>query len=262
MPGQEIFPNPTVKKVIFQIKYPNLFSIEKYIGDFQLQIMEKFPISSLGLRRQIVFADVGPNIKVEPPEDDEQSNMVQKIWQFRSGNGVVLNITSNSLDLSSDSHKTYNYGEDKDNWFRDTIQFVLERFLGIVRIPKLTRIGLRYIDECPVASAENEIFAAWYNTAFPLGRFNLQDVPEMVFKTRVRKGEFFLVYGEQFGQTTEKPVLVLDFDGYAENIESSEYLSVTDKLHDIIDDEYNLTIKEPVRAYMRRGEDSDSETNE
>ena len=47
----EIFSNPTVKKVIFQIRFPNLFFIENKIGDFQLKIMGMFPESKLIFRR-------------------------------------------------------------------------------------------------------------------------------------------------------------------------------------------------------------------
>ena len=45
--------------------------------------------------------------------------------------------------------------------------------------------------------------------------------------------------------------LVLDFDGYAKDIEPSNYLSVLDKLHEMISKEYKATIKDPVYGYMR-----------
>ena len=61
----EVFPNPTVKLVAFEIKYPNLFFLESKIGDLQIEIMEQFPESALGFRRQVVFADIGPKAKVE-----------------------------------------------------------------------------------------------------------------------------------------------------------------------------------------------------
>ena len=48
----EIFPFPTVKHVIFQIKYPNLFYLENRIGDFQMKIINEFPDSKLSFRRQ------------------------------------------------------------------------------------------------------------------------------------------------------------------------------------------------------------------
>ena len=61
----EIFPHPTVKRVVFQIRFPNLFYIENKIGDFQMKIMKEFPQSALIFRKQVVFADIGPEIKLE-----------------------------------------------------------------------------------------------------------------------------------------------------------------------------------------------------
>ena len=77
----EIFPNPTVKQVIFQIKFPNLFYLESKIGDFQTKILSTFPESALLFRRKIVFAELGPKGKLEelPESQEEQGN---KIWQF------------------------------------------------------------------------------------------------------------------------------------------------------------------------------------
>ena len=54
----EIFPNPTVKQVVFQIVFPNLFYIENKIGELQLKIMTEFPESTLLHRRQFAWADI------------------------------------------------------------------------------------------------------------------------------------------------------------------------------------------------------------
>jgi hypothetical protein len=60
-------------------------------------------------------------------------------------------------------------------------------------------------------------------------------------------------YAESFQQSEEMgDILILDFDGFAINIQSEGYLEVLDKLHGKISDEYNLTIKKPVKEYMRR----------
>jgi hypothetical protein len=47
----EVFPNPTVKQVVFQVKFPNLFYLENKIGDFQMKIMKDYPKSELQYRR-------------------------------------------------------------------------------------------------------------------------------------------------------------------------------------------------------------------
>ena len=103
----EVFPRPTVKTVIFQIRYPNLFYIENKIGELQIKIMDRFPESALLFLRQVLLADIGPEVKEEDrPKLDEM--MGTKIWQFTSPLEYKLNVQANSLDITSKIHKTYN----------------------------------------------------------------------------------------------------------------------------------------------------------
>jgi len=246
----EIFPNPTVKQVAYEIRFPNLFYMEKNIADLQVEIMEEFPQSALLLRRQFIFADIGPEGRIEklPPDLDKEA--VKKIWQFKSEKDFELNVLNDSLNIVSRYHKTYNLeGGDK---FRDIIEFVLSRFFKVISIPTIKRIGLRYIDVCPIQSKDNESFTSWYNSTFPLARFNLADADEMIFKTKVKKGDYYLTYIESLIKENDEYKLKLDFDGYAENIKPEDYLNITDKLHAIILAEYEDKIKEPVYKYMRK----------
>jgi len=246
----EVFPNPTVKKVILQIRFPNLFYMENKIGDLQMKIMKEFPESALLYRTQIVVADLGPE---EKPSDFDKAKG-KKIWQFTSSKDVKLNILNDSLDISSEYHKTYNLGEaDK---FRDVIKFVLDCFLEIAAIPIINRIGLRYIDECPIPSKDNDTFRSYYNSVFPLDRFNLVDANEMDFRTMIKKGEYYLRYIESLQKADDGYKLILDFDSFGEKIDPKDYLQVADSLHTIISDEYEITIKEPVRVYMRQVKES------
>jgi len=250
----KIYPNPTVKQVIFQIKFPNLFYMEKKIGDLQVKIMEKFPQSSLLFRRQIVFADIGPGAKLESVSSDLENETGKKIWQFKSSKNFQLDVLSDSLNISSQYHKTYNLeGGDK---FRDIIKFVLDHFLEIVSIPIINRIGFRYIDECPIPSKDNSTFNTYYKSVFPIERFNLADVNEMDFKTVIKKGKYYLRYIESLQKVGSEYKLILDFDGFAKNIDSKEYLITTDNLHTMIIEEFEKTIKKPVYQYMEQKKES------
>lgn len=250
----KIYPNPTVKQVIFQIKFPNLFYMEKKIGDLQVKIMEKFPQSSLLFRQQIVFADIGPGAKLESISSDLEKETGKKIWRFKSSKNFQLDILSDSLDISSRHHKTYNLkGGDK---FRDIIKFVLDHFLEIVSIPIINRIGFRYIDECPIPSKDNSTFKSYYKSVFPIKRFNLADVNEMDFKTVIKKGRYYLRYIESLQKVGSKYKLILDFDGFAKNIDSKDYLTTTDNLHAMIIEEFEKTIKKPVYEYMEEKKES------
>jgi len=245
----EIFPNPTVKQVIFQIRFPNLFFLENKIGDFQIKIMERFPDSGLLFRRQVIFADLGPEAKLE----DIPREAGRKIWQFKSKKNVELNVLQDSLDINSKYHKTYKLGDGAK--FRDIIEFVVQRFFEVTSIPIIERIGLRYIDECPILSNDNNTFTSYYNSKFPLDKFNLANAKEMDFKAVVKKGDYYLHYAESLQKQkndADNYSLRLDFDGFAENIKSEDYLTVLDSLHEIISDEYEKTIKAPVYEYMRQ----------
>jgi uncharacterized protein (TIGR04255 family) len=249
MRKREIFPYSTVKNVIFQIKFPNLFYIEDKIGEFQLKIMNEFPNSSLLFRRQVVFVNAGPDAKEDNIKIDQEKGA--KIWQFESPKQYKLNVLNNSLDISSNYHKTYDLGE--SDKFRDIIKFTVDNFLEIIKLPLITRIGLRYIDECPIPEKHNEKFLSYYDSTFPLSRFNIENAIEMQFLTRIKRDDCFLRYIESLKATEGIYKLILDFDGYAENISPENYLSTTDNLHNIISEEFFNTIKDPVLNYMRTG---------
>lgn len=247
---KEVFPNPTVKEVVFQIRFPNLFYIENKIGDLQMKIMKEFPQSALLFRRQVLFADIGPEGKLENIPDDLDKESGKKIWQFKSEKDFKLNVLSDSLDISSQYHKTYDL--EGGHKFRDIIKLVLACFFEVVSIPIINRIGLRYIDECPIPSKNNSVFKSYYNTVFPLDRFDIADASEMDFKTVIEKGEYFLRYIESLRKIGDEYKLILDYDGYANDIETKDCLEVTDSLHTIIREEFEKSIKEPVYQYMKR----------
>jgi len=248
---KEIFPNPTVKQVVFEIRFPNLFYMENKIGDFQLKIMKEFPESSLLFRRAFMLVDVGPKTKLEEiaARASEEERGI-KVWQFKSRKNYEINVQTNRLNIISQYHKTYNLG-DSDK-FRDVIEFVLDNFFAVTSIPIINRIGLRYIDECPLPAKDNETFRAWYNSVFPIDRFSISDADEMFFRTVVKRGNFHLIYMETLQKRGEEYKLILDFDGFAKDISSEDCLRVTDELHRIISEEYEKTIKEPVYEYMRQ----------
>jgi len=254
MPNEEVYANPTVTQVIFQIRFPNLFNIASRIGDLQIKIMNRFPESKLLQSRSILIADLGPDAKLGDIPEPPETPGVQTIWQFLSPEGVKLDITTSSLSLVSTQHKTYS-APGATPRFREAIEFTVTRFLDVLQLPLLTRIGLRYIDHCPLPpSLTNAAFLDYYLTTFPLNRFPISDAIEMSFVTRIRRGEHFLRFSESLNTKSQPPKYILDFDGYAENTKSDTFLSTTDSLHELIHTEYETFIKDPVRTHMREPE--------
>ena len=78
--------------------------IENKIGDFQTEIMDRFPESSLIIRRELLFADVGPQFKLE--EIPIKEKLGKKIWQFESDDNYVLIVQTNSIDIIYNHNKT------------------------------------------------------------------------------------------------------------------------------------------------------------
>lgn len=251
MPINEVFPNPTVKQVIFEIRFPNLFYIENKIGDFQQRILQRYPESSLLFRRQLLFADLGPSAKIEDiQKETEDEGIAIKLWEFSTlDKKVTLVVKSDSLSLNSNHHKTYNLGE--GDRFREIIEFTVSNFLEEVPLPIINRIGLRYIDECPLPNKDNATLTSYYNSAFPISKFNFADTSEFRFRIKVMKDGHTLTYMENLIKREGEYKLILDFDAYAEHIQSNEYLSILDRLHEIVSNEFQTTIKEPVYEYMR-----------
>ena len=248
----EIFLNPTVKKVFFQITFPNLFSIESKIGDYQSEIINYFPQSSFSYKLPtIFFTDVGPEGKiVQPPQGIDDK--ADKIWQFKSESNYNLNISSGSLSLDSQLHKTYN-NPSSEIRFRDIIKKTLEPFFKIIRIPRLNRIGLRYIDHCTAFLPDpltDSNFKNWYNTVFPLDRFSIEKTKEMGFRVVSKQKDYHIIYYEHI-ILDDNVNYIIDFDGFAENVPSESYLTIADELHTIISEEFERTIKKPVFDLMR-----------
>lgn len=246
----EIFPNPTLKQVIFQIRFPTLFYVETKIGDFQMRVVDRFPESSLVHRRQVLFADVGPERTMKQIGADDETERGKKIWRFDSGEGLTLNVLMDSLDITSHQHETYNLGGGRK--FRQTLDFVLSAFFDVVSVPMLKRVGLRYINVCPIPDLTNEGFTSYYNSVFPLGRFPLAQSSEMRFRARCSRGSLGIRYLESLEETDGEHKFILDLDAFATDIKPTDCLSTVDELHALIVEEFESTIRDPVYHYMRQ----------
>jgi len=247
----EVFPHATVKKVIFQIRFPNLFSIENRIGDYQIYIMSEFPESGIAQSMKGFKIEIGPDGIPKTP--DTESVDVEKVWQFKSEKGIILNVDTNSLTITSEYHKTY-MNPESDTKFRDIIEFAVNPFLEVTRIPVLNRIGLRYIDECPIKEKTNASFTECYNSVLPITRFSIEDSEDLLSRTVVKKRDFYVNYLEHFRKKEDKYILVIDSDAYQYDVKDpSQFINISDTLHEIISTEFEETVNEPVFEYMRKG---------
>lgn len=253
MAFQSVFQYPTIKQVVFQVRYPTLFYLDNKIGDIQIKLMERFPKSSILTRRQMIVANYSSDVKSIDLDNVKNDDEIQKIWQFKDEHDTTVNILNDSIDISSTSHKTFN-NSTSDYKFRDVIKVVIDSFIEIMKVPVFSRMGLRYIDSCPIDSLNNSRIQQLYNSVFPFNRFNLEESEGTAFQTTVKKGAAYLRYAESFIKENDKDILSLDFDGFSLNLKSSEYLEKLDLLHEIVGQEFENSIKDPIIQYMNTGE--------
>jgi len=251
VPQDEIFNKPTVRQVIFEARYPSLFFLESKIGELQLSLMRDFPTAELLFQQQLLFAHLGSDVRASESPPPNSTRPTEKIWRFQNqAKTITVNVQVSRLDVISTVHKTYrNSGSDQK--FRDVLDRVVNAFLSLTALPRFQRLGLRYIDDCPLPDKSTHTFNEYYDAAYPAGRFSIEDTKAYDFIAVVHKEGVSLRYAESLADDNGKPKFTLDFDGFAENIEASKWLSITDRLHEVISNEYFKTIKEPVKAYMR-----------
>ena len=171
IPEGAVFPHPTVKQVIFQIKFPKLFFLETKLGDLQLALIDRFPKSSSLVQRSVVWAQ-GPEERIHEMLRDHPERDMEKIWVFEDERGVKIEIKLNSLTIVSERHKAYRHDE---GGFRETIETAVGAFRHHVRIPIVERVGFRYVNECPFPELSNESFRKYFSSCLPIDRFGVAE---------------------------------------------------------------------------------------
>lgn len=241
-----IYPKPTVKEVHFEVRFPHIFSIENRIGDIQLAIFDQFPESKLIFTRSILFVDKGPESDMEKIDDKPS----RKIWKFSYQNKYELNIFTNKIGILSKVHTSYNLGKKGEN-FRDVIEYVLENFFDLIPIKTVSRVGLRYLDVGPLPDKNNDVLQEYYNTTFPINRFDLENVITYEYGQVSKIDDVNYIYKESLIEENDEYKIRLDYDTFIENVKVVDILKETDRLHDVHKKEWHNTLKEPVYKYMR-----------
>jgi uncharacterized protein (TIGR04255 family) len=251
MASKEVFPTPLVKQVAFEVRFPNLFFIEGRIGEFQVQVMKDFPQSELVHRRNLmIFAGNADNPQVQELAKQQSAEAVEKIWQFKAESGIRLEVSTRNLVLVSEKHSSYGEGERP---FRSIIEKTVSEFFKLIQLPTVQRVGLRYINECPLLDKTTKTFNDCYNSILPVERFGLENLSKADCVAVAKDGSMQIqrIEGLRFGPSSD--LLVLDLDASTENIASGNVITTTDKLHELIEREFWNTIREPIVAHMRKG---------
>ena len=198
----------------------------------------------------MVLTTMGTDGKLKGiPEEEPQ--IIRKSWIFKSEKGYEVRVATNLLQIISNHHKTYN--NPHGDKFRDVISLVTNNLFNIVKIPIVKRVGLRYVDECPLPAKNNDTLKKLYNSTLPYEHFPIDNVGNAYFQITTKRKNHNLFFREALNKDNEKYRLILDFDGFENQVASTDLLKVTDELHSIIEEEYFSIIKEPIKVYMRTG---------
>lgn len=238
----EIFANPPLHEVAFEIRFPLLFYMNQKIGDFQLEIMDDFPKSSQIFEQE--FAIDGKDMAIKGNENPIQS------WHFENESGKTkIAIYPNKLYIISNEYKSYNHPSGEK--FRDVIENIVALFIKQVPIKNFTRLGIRYVDHCPLEKLENEYFKNFYTPLFDMDRYKLKDVIESKMLFRVKKDDYQLLFQSGIRKIGNSYKYIMDFDGYAANVEANNFINVTDNLKLLIKNEFLSNITDNFKDYMR-----------
>jgi uncharacterized protein (TIGR04255 family) len=127
----------------------------------------------------------------------------------------------------------------------------MHHFLERVPMKKFSRVGIRYIDRCPLELRTNEYFKNYYNPVINIDKYNVESIQESQVLIRTKMPDYFLLFQCAIKQVEDKYYYFLDYDGYGNDIEVGKYLAVTDKLQKAIKEEYLNHITEEFKNYMR-----------
>jgi uncharacterized protein (TIGR04255 family) len=240
----EVFPNAPLVEVAYEVRFPSMFSIPQAIGEFQIKIMDDFPKASQLFTTQIAIEDGIPKISTE------NAGKLTPSWQFETETGKTkIMIRMDRLSIISQEYNSYDNSPGMK--FRDAINKIITEFLQTVPIKKFTRIGLRYIDHCPLDEKTNRYFTDYYIPVFDIEKNKIEDILESHIIIRKKKGAYGLLYQCKISEINDSYKYILDFDSYAENVDSASFLSVTDELRRIDRGEFFSSITENFKQKMR-----------
>ncbi len=237
---QEVFRQSPLSQVIFEARFPILFSIPQKIGDFQLSVMDAFD-KSKELKTQ--------DIKLSP---DEKPEFVGSdiVWEFsHRDRDLTIRLFRNKIVVFSKAYKRYDSKKQKS--FRPNIQYAVEKFLHLFQIRIFSRIGLRYINKCEIEDLSNDWFKKFFKQTFDIDKYPWENILEQRVILRFKKDSQKLLF--QSGLIEEEGIkkYLLDFDAYQENCEVRQYLEITDTLHEIILTEFHSLITDEYRNKLR-----------
>jgi len=212
----EVFPNPPLVEVAFEVRFAPLLKVERQLPEFQEHIASEYPM--LG------------------EEQRKVDNQKVKSFEFKTTDqGKTIRISLRSFSFLSQKYEKFER-------YKEELTGHLESFCDSVGVKKVTRVGLRYI---------NNIRLSAQNGSYPVSKFvrplidteridlesllNLQMQVTLQLELNqfsIRTGLFPLPT-----ETSDVPsaIYLLDYDCYVlRESDLSEITDLLDQFHDHI----------------------------
>ena len=225
METKEVIPQSSLVEVDLEARFPVLFSIPQKISTFQENIVNRFDKAEAMILNKVTIL---PNqeARIEP----------ERVWQFTYEDGdPVIRLFMDKIVIFSKNYKNYSGGNGEN--YRDFIEYGINEVLKLVKIPRFSRIGLRYINSFPMEEFTRDYFEKYFIPVYNLDRYPFEDVLESRLIMRVKRAQGNIVIQSGFAPDTSRNYL-LDLDAYCENCDTKDYITYVDNLHNIISEEF------------------------
>ncbi len=229
----EIFPNPPIKSVSCEIRFPTLLTIAKTIPEFQSKIRNEFTD---------YYTQTIPRVY-------KSGVMDERYWVFKSFNDTLnLKIKNSSIVLTSNDYNDFPP-------FFGIIKKYFENFFKLNNIDKFLRIGLRYtnIEEFEDKKPNLKRLLEYYS--FAHFKFNEKDtINNFNINYSKNENDYYMFIALEYGKNPQnKYSFLFDFDIYnSEEIENDNYIKIIDNLHNNILKVFHESITEKYKNDVLR----------
>lgn len=210
--NDEIFPNPPIKTVSCEIRFPTLLTIKDTIPKFQAKIRNEFP----------------DYYTQKVPRAYKSGIIDETWWIFKSSDdNLTLKLKNSSIVLTSTNYKEFTP-------FYEIIKTYFDNFFNLNSIDNFLRIGLRYINTEEFEDKEPNLHKLL--EYFNLRHFTFEESDQFNnFAIRYNKieSELYMTVLLEYNKNLQgKYEFLFDFDSYTpKEIDRESYIGVIENLH-------------------------------
>ena len=223
---REVFPANPIREVDFEIRFTPRLRIEAEMWRFQEELVQEYP-------------DVGRETAILP------NGATLNVTVFQNPRAArVIKVSSHNMALAFSSYA--NFEE-----FKDEVQRITDNFCGTFEVSSLTRIGLRYVNEIPLASQNPESITRYVRPLVEFDRIPLDSVQQFAMQVAASRNDHMILVRTAM---LAGPIrtYILDIDAYTEVVKpANEVPSLMERFHDSAQRVFLDHVTDEYREVMR-----------